>query len=111
MVEFMEGKPAKDLPRSIIRAESYLPKTAKNFVLEYLGSRNVWVDLIDILREAAARLPDRNFEIMATVSFIHLHRKCEKFILRILLRRWEPSAVGFSRRSWWRNIRIASRTD
>jgi hypothetical protein len=77
MDEFKEGRPAQDLPRSVICAESYLPTRFKNFVLEVLffAASTDWVDFLDILREAEAQqqLRASKEQILATVSILHLY--------------------------------------
>ena len=79
MAEFKEGRPAEDLPRSVICAESYLCTRFKNFVLEVLLAASTdWVDFMDILREADSaeaqpQLRASNENILATVSFIRLY--------------------------------------
>ena len=76
MAEFKEGRPAEDLPHSVICAESYLCTRFKNFVLEVLLAASPdWVDFVDILREAEAQpqLRASNENILATVSFIRLY--------------------------------------
>ena len=80
MAEFKEGRPAEDLPRSMICDESYLPTSIKEFVVDVLFLSTDWVDIMDILREAEARpqLRATMEEILAAGSFVDLHLYAQK---------------------------------